>query len=294
MPLTPFKVYTSYLFPTKGGIDMWYFRALGTRKIIEFIFLCIFMLFFFGPLLNLLLLAFAGEWQYPDILPRVWSLDWWSFVLQDESLVRSMWLSFVIATIVTFISIIICIPAAYAFARIQFPLRRFFLFSFLLTNAFPKMGLYVAIAVLFYQMNLMNTFTGIILIHIINTLMFMTWIPSAAFENVHRSQEEAARDAGASPLRVFWHITLPMAKPGIIVASVFTFLSSLNEAEGTFLVGVPNYQTMPVIMYSIIADYPSTAGAVFSVILTLPTIILLFAARRFVGADTFANGFKMK
>ncbi|WP_067838931.1 ABC transporter permease [Amphibacillus sediminis] len=273
---------------------MWYFRTLGKRKIIEFIFLCLFMLFFFGPLLNLLLLAFAGEWQYPDILPSVWSLNWWSFVLQDESLVRSMWLSFVIATVVTLISIIICIPAAYAFARIRFPLRRFFLFSFLLTNAFPKMGLYVAIAVLFYQMNLMNTFTGIILIHIINTLMFMTWIPSAAFENVHKSQEEAARDVGASPLRVFWHITLPMAKPGIIVASVFTFLSSLNEAEGTFLVGVPNYQTMPVTMYSIIADYPSTAGAVFSVILTLPTIILLFAARRFVGADAFANGFKMK
>ncbi|MFC4401981.1 ABC transporter permease [Gracilibacillus xinjiangensis] len=273
---------------------MWYFRTLGERKIIEFIFLCIFMLFFFGPLLNLLLLAFAGEWQYPDVLPKVWSLEWWSFVLQDESIVKSMWLSFLIATIVTLISLIICIPAAYAFARIQFPLRRFFLFSFLLTNAFPKMGLYVAIAVLFYQMNLMNTFTGIILIHIINTLMFMTWIPSAAFENVHKSQEEAARDAGASPLRVFWHITLPMAKPGIIVASIFTFLSSLNEAEGTFLVGVPNYQTMPVIMYSIIADYPSTAGAVFSVILTLPTLILLFAARRFVGADAFASGFKMK
>ena len=67
---------------------------------------------------------------------------------------------------------------------LQFPFRRFFLFSYLLTNAFPKMGLYVAIAVLFYQLDLMNTFTGIVLIHIINTLMYMTWIPSAAFENV--------------------------------------------------------------------------------------------------------------
>lgn len=124
--------------------------------------------------------------------------------------------------------------------------------------------------------------------------MYMTWIPSAAFENVHRSQEESARDVGASPLKVFWHITLPMAKPGIIVASVFTFLSSLNEAEGTFLVGIPDYRTMPVIMYSIIADYPSTAGSVFSVILTLPTILLLVAARKFVGAESFANGFKLK
>ncbi|MGN7941027.1 ABC transporter permease subunit [Virgibacillus sp. 6R] len=278
----------------RGDDKLWYFKTLGLRKIVEFILLAIFLLFFFGPLLNLLLLAFSGEWQYPDVLPTSWSLEWWSFVLADESILRSMWLSFLIAALVTLISLIICIPAAYAFARISFPLRRFFLFSFLLTNAFPKMGLYVAIAVLFYQYGLMNTFIGIILIHLINTLMLMTWIPSAAFENVHRSQEESARDAGASPFKVFWHITLPMAKPGIIVASVFTFLSSLDEAQGTLLVGIPDYKTMPVIMYSIIADYPSTAGAVFSVILTLPTIILLFAARKFVGADSFANGMRLK
>ncbi|KAF6580748.1 carbohydrate ABC transporter permease, partial [Paenibacillus sp. EKM208P] len=75
-------------------------------------------------------------------------------------------------------------------------------------------------------------------------------------------------------------ITFPMALPGIVVASIFTFLASLDEAQGTLLVGTPDYKTMPVIMYSIIADYPSTTGAVFSVILTLPTIILLLAAKR--------------
>ncbi|SEN84412.1 putative spermidine/putrescine transport system permease protein [Amphibacillus marinus] len=273
---------------------MWFIKLIGKLKFTGFVCFFIFVIFFFGPLLNLLLLAFSGEWQYPDRLPSEWSLTWWTFVLQNDAIISSIWLSFLIATIVTLISLLICIPAAYAFARIQFPLRRFFLFSFLLTNAFPKMGLYVSIAVLFYQLNLMNTFVGIVLIHLINTLMYMTWIPSAAFENVHRSQEESARDVGASPLKVFWHITLPMAKPGIIVASVFTFLSSLNEAEGTFLVGIPDYRTMPVIMYSIIADYPSTAGSVFSVILTLPTILLLVAARKFVGAESFANGFKLK
>lgn len=273
---------------------MWYFKALPKFKIIEFAFVSIICLFFFGPLINLLILAFSGEWQYPDKLPASWSLKWWGFVLENDQVIRSILLSFGIAAIVTVFSIVICIPAAYAFARLQFPLRRVFLFSFLVTNAFPKMGLYVAIGVLFYQFGLMNTLLGVILIHIINTLMYMTWIPSAAFKNVHASQEEAARDAGASPFKVFWHITLPMAAPGIIVASIFTFLSSLDEAQGTLLVGVPDYQTMPVIMYSIIADYPSTAGAVFSILLTLPTIILLLAARKFLGADALANGFQMR
>ncbi|MFB5266086.1 ABC transporter permease [Paenibacillus enshidis] len=273
---------------------IWYLRSLGKRKILEFLVLIVFVVFFLVPLLNLLILAVSGKWQYPALLPQSFSLEWWRFVLSQDDVLSSMWLSFLIAVVVTASSVILCVPAAYAFARIKFPLSRWFLFSFLLTHAFPKMGLYVSIAVLFYKFGLMNTFVGIVLIHMVNTLMYMTWIPAASFRSVHRAQEESARDAGAGPLRVFWKITLPMAMPGIMVASVFTFLASLDEAQGTLLVGIPDYKTMPVIMYSIIADYPNTTGAVFSVILTLPTVILLLAARRFVSADVLAGGFQVK
>ncbi|MFB5677165.1 ABC transporter permease [Paenibacillus terreus] len=273
---------------------IWYLRSLGKRKILEFLVLIVFVVFFLVPLLNLLILAVSGKWQYPALLPQSFSLEWWRFVLSQDDVLSSMWLSFLIAVVVTASSVLLCVPAAYAFARITFPLSRWFLFSFLLTHAFPKMGLYVSIAVLFYKFGLMNTFVGIVLIHMVNTLMYMTWIPAASFRSVHRAQEESARDAGAGPLRVFWKITLPMAMPGIMVASVFTFLASLDEAQGTLLVGIPDYKTMPVIMYSIIADYPNTTGAVFSVILTLPTVILLLAARRFVSADVLAGGFQVK
>ncbi|OZB95336.1 ABC transporter permease [Paenibacillus sp. XY044] len=272
----------------------WYFKAIGPRKIVEFVALALFVIFFMGPLLNLAILAFTGKWNYPDLLPSVWSLKWWTFVFQQQDIAKSIGLSFIIAAMVTAISIVLCIPAAYAFARIRFPLSRFFLFSFLLTHAFPKMGLYVSIAVLFYKFGLMNTLAGVILIHIINVLMFMTWIPTSAFRNVHTAQEESARDVGASPFRVFRSITLPMALPGILVASIFTFLNSLDEAQGTFLVGIPDFKTMPIVMYSIISDYPAYAGAVFSIILTAPSIILLLAAQRFVSADVLASGFQIK
>ncbi|MFE6076398.1 ABC transporter permease [Paenibacillus sp. NPDC057886] len=272
----------------------WYWKHVGPRRIIEFVLLTVFAVFFAGPLVNLLVLAFSEKWNYPDILPQVWGFKWWEFVLAKDDIVSSISLSFLIATLVTLLSIVVCIPAAYAFARLQFPLKRMFLFSFLLTHAFPKMGLYVSIAVLFYRIGLMNTLLGVVLIHMINVLMFMTWIPTSAFRNVHRAQEESARDVGASPFKVFRSITLPMAMPGIMVASIFTFLNSLDEAQGTFLVGIPDYKTMPIVMYSIISDFPSSAGAVFSIILTLPTIILLVAAQRLVSADVLASGFQMK
>ncbi|UPK41516.1 MULTISPECIES: ABC transporter permease [Paenibacillus] len=273
---------------------LWYWKHVGPRRIIEFVLLTLFAVFFAGPLVNLLVLAFSERWNYPDILPQVWGFKWWEFVLAKDDIVSSISLSFLIATLVTLLSIVVCIPAAYAFARLQFPLKRMFLFSFLLTHAFPKMGLYVSIAVLFYRIGLMNTLLGVVLIHMINVLMFMTWIPTSAFRNVHRAQEESARDVGASPFKVFRSITLPMAMPGIMVASIFTFLNSLDEAQGTFLVGIPDFKTMPIVMYSIISDFPSSAGAVFSIILTLPTIILLVAAQRLVSADVLASGFQMK
>jgi len=273
---------------------LWYWKHVGMRRIVEFVLLTVFAIFFAGPLVNLLVLAFSEKWNYPDVLPQVWGFKWWEFVLAKDDIVSSISLSFLIAMLVTILSIVVCIPAAYAFARIQFPLKKIFLFSFLLTNAFPKMGLYVSIAVLFYKIGLMNTLLGVVLIHMINVLMFMTWIPTAAFRSIHRAQEESARDVGASPFKVFRSVTLPMAMPGIVVASIFTFLNSLDEAQGTFLVGIPDYKTMPIVMYSIISDFPSSAGAVFSIILTLPTIILLVAAQRLVSADVLASGFQMK
>jgi putative spermidine/putrescine transport system permease protein len=274
-----------------------YWRAMGPKRLLEALVLTVFLLFFYGPLLNTVMIAFADNYNYvenPGFLPKIFSLTWWQFVLTQKNLVSSISLSFIVATVTTVGSLCICLPAAYAFARFDFPLKHFFQFSFLFANAFPKMGLYVSIAILFYKLNLMGTFPGVFLIHLLGSLMYMTWIPAGAFRSVHSTQEEAARDVGATPWQTFRHITMPMAMPGIMVACIFTFLQSMEEAQGTLLVGVPNFKTIPVVMYGVIYDYPSTAGAVFAVILVLPTIILLAVFRKFVGADAMASGFKMK
>lgn len=274
-----------------------YYHAMGPKRLLEAILLTVFMLFFYGPLVNTLMIAFADRYMYAEsraFLPPAFSLKWWQFVLSQKNLVSAISLSFIVATATTLGSLLICLPAAYAFARINFPLKALFQFSFLFANAFPRMGLYVSIAIIFFKLNLMGTFMGVFLIHLLGTLMYMTWIPAGAFRSVHAHQEEAARDVGATPFQTFRHITLPLAAPGIMVACVFTFLQSMEEAQGTLLVGVPNFKTIPVVMYGVIYDYPSTAGAVFAVILVLPTIILLTVFRRFAGADALAAGFRQK
>jgi putative spermidine/putrescine transport system permease protein len=169
-----------------------------------------------------------------------------------------------------------------------------FMFSFLLSNAFPKIGLYIMMGVVFFKLNLMGTLPGVIAIHVVNSLMYMTWIPAGAFKSVHKEQEEAARDAGATPWQTFRHVTLPLAMPGILTAAIFTFLASIEEAQGTLLIGMPKIKTLSVLMYSVIIDYPATAGAVVAVILVIPTVVLFAILRKSVGMEAFSKGIMMK
>lgn len=271
-----------------------YYYAVGRKKFIEFIVLAVFIIFFYGPLMNLFMLAFAEQYEVPAVIPQEFGLKWWEFILNQNSLLSSIGTSLVLAVVTTLVSMVICIPAAYALARYDFPGRRIFLLSFLLTNAFPKIGIYTSIAILFIRYGLIGTWAGVIIIHVINTMLFMVWLPSGAFRAIHRQQEEAARDVGAGPIRTFFKVTFPLAMPGIAVASIYTFLGSMEEAQGTLLVGLPNIRTMPTEMFGIILDYPATAGAAFAVILIIPTIILLFVLRRYIGPEAIAGGFKMK
>jgi len=271
-----------------------YYRAVGRKRFFEFLILAVFLIFFYGPLANMLMLAFANKYQVPALIPQEFGFQWWKFILSQENLVRSIAISFLFAVVTTSVSFVLCVPAAYAIARFDFKGRRMFMLSFLLSNAFPKLGIYMSIAIIYYKLNLMGTFLGVMLIHMINTMMFMVWLPASAFRGVHRQQEEAARDVGAGPLRTFAKVTMPMAMPGIVVGCMYTFLGSLEEAQGTLLVGIPQWRTMTTEMYGVIYDYPSTAGAVFAVILMIPAMVILISMRRFIGPEAIAGGFKMK
>lgn len=269
------------------------YYLLGKNKFWEYILFAVFILVFYGPLLNMLTLSFAGNYNYPDVVPKTYGLKWWKFILSNKNLVSSITQSLILAIVVTALSLLICLPAAYAIARFQFKGRTLVRLSFLLTNAFPKMGIYTAMAVVFYKIHLMGTFTGVVLVHIVNTMMFMVWIPSGAFANVHIQQEESARDVGAGPVRTFFHITMPLAWPGIIVASLYTFLGSMEEAQGSLLIGLPNVHTMPSELYGIIMSYADTAGSVFAVILLIPALILLIVFRKYLSGEAMSKGFRM-
>jgi putative spermidine/putrescine transport system permease protein len=250
--------------------------------------------FIIGPLVWLAAHAFATAWTFPNLWPDGYTFSWWKTIIGDQSLIESIRNSLIISPIVVALSSIICLPAAYAFSRYEFFGRKIFLIGMFAANAFPKIGLFASIATLYYTLNLMGTVVGVVIIQLLGTIIFMTWIPAAAFSAVPRNLEDAARDAGASKLRVFWDITLRLAMPGILVAMVMSFLASFDESQGTYLVGVPTIYTMPTKMYALVLNYPIQIAAVFSLLLALPSVLLISIARKHIIGGQLAEGFQIK
>ena len=248
--------------------------------------------FIVGPMLNVLVWAFTeARIQPPRLVPERWSLKWWGETFARLDVAGGFMTSIGIATLVTLIAAAICLPAAYAFARMEFRGRTPLLLSFLIVNAFPRFGIYITIAVVLFRLGLVGTVPGVVLIQLVNTLLFMIWIPTAAFQRVDRSLEEAALDAGASRLRVFVQITLPMVLPALSASILLTFVGTFYETQGALLIGIPDVTTLPVVMVTLINHHIRQLGAVLSVALWVPSLVLLIFAQRVLRGGTLAAGF---
>ena len=243
------------------------------------------------PLIVVATWSVANVWRYPSVIPQEFGFRYWHMTLVRADVWTSITTSITLACVVTALSAIICLPAAFAFARLEFPGRSVLFFSFIAGQAFPKFGLYVTIATIFLGLGLVGTFWGVVLIQLVSTLMFMVWIPVAAFQGVDRRLEEAARDVGASAVRVFVSITLPQALPAIIAAVLLTFVGTFYETEGAWLIGAPTVRTMPLVMITFInSEVVVQYGAVLSVVLWVPSFALMLFARRFLGPQALGRG----
>ncbi len=268
--------------------------AAVSRRVVTGVVFVVIAVFILGPLVWLGAHAFAVTWNYPALLPTGLTFRWWAVVFQNPQLAAAVKNSLYFTPLTVIASMVICLPAAYAFSRFSFPGRRVFLIGLFATNAFPKMGLFVSMASLFYGLHLMNSIVGIVIVQFVGTVVFMTWIPAAAFSSVPRNLEEAARDAGAGRLRTFFTVTLPLALPGILVAVLMSFLASFDEAQGTYLVGAPTYLTMPTEMYTLVLNYPRQVAAVFAILLSIPSVVLLLVARKYIMGGRLAEGFQIR
>ncbi|MBT3068874.1 ABC transporter permease [Rhodoferax sp. U11-2br] len=244
----------------------------------------------FGPLLNMLIWTVTEAWYYPAKLPVRWGFAFWDKVFRPEAgAMRALSTSLIIALLTVVLSLAVAIPAGYALSKRHLPLRSLFLLFFLLPQAFPTVAVHLNIARMFYGLGLTGTIWGVMLVHAIQGLVLAIWIASAAFAAIGQEQVEAARNLGASPLRAFLTVSLPLAAPGLMASAIFVFLISLDEFSGTFFVGVPNIQTLPLTMLNAAMEGNYQIASITALLLLIPSTLFMLFVERFLKADVLAS-----
>lgn len=253
--------------------------------------LVVMALLMLGPIITVIVWAFAVKWRYPNLAPTEWGLKYWDVILHRSSVIEPIITSLAITSVSTTLAAAICWPAAYAFARIKFPGRQLLLFSFIAAQAVPKFALFVSIATVFLRLGLIGTFWGVVMVQMLSAVLLMIWIPTAAFRGIPPALEEAGFDLGASRLRVFLSITLPQAMPALAASYVLSFVAILFEVDSALLIGAPKITTMPLTLLTLSTQVIVQEAAVLCVVIWVPCFALLLLTRRFMTSKGIAQGF---
>jgi ABC-type spermidine/putrescine transport system permease subunit II len=244
----------------------------------------------FGPLANLGLWSLAEAWYFPSKLPSQWGFRYWEHVFRPTGrAIESLWISVWIALLTVAICLVVSVPAGWALARGRLPWRALVMLAFLLPQAFPSLPVYINIARIFHEFGLNGTIPGVVLVHTLHGLVYAVWITTAAFTAVDIELEHAARNIGASGLRTFFSITLPLAAPGIMASAIFVFLESLDEFTGTYFVGAPDVTTLPLLLFTASMAGNYQISSVTALILLVPSVIFMLTVERFLKADVLAK-----
>jgi len=264
------------------------------RKTIEIVIFAIFIFFLFAPLLSLGIWSVALRWYWPHTLPQQIGFDYWlqalgvtkSLTLGAVNVLPAFWLSLGIAIIVVIITMAIAIPAGYSLAKLKIPalLKGTILILFLLPRAFPQQPVFLNLMLMFNKIGLTGTVLGVVFVHIVVGLVFAVWITTSTFSSIPPELEEAARSVGATRLKAFFKVTLPISTPGLIASAVFVFLTSMDEFTGTFWVGLPFVTTLPMTLYSASGSNIQFAS-VIAILLLIPSILFMIVIQKFLKAE---------
>lgn len=213
----------------------------------------------------------------PSFLPKVWQWSTYADVLGDERFLAWLRTSLLVGLASTVIVILVAVPAAYMTARYTFPGRTPFLLLVLITQMFSPTALVVGLYREFFELNLINTYGALILTNAAFNLAFAVWILHGFFSSIPTEIEEAALLDGVSRWQSLRRIMLPLILPGLVTATIFTFIAAWNEyVVALTLIIDDSKKPLTVGFRSYVTGYEQNWDQLFaaSVIAVVPVVIL--------------------
>lgn len=238
-----------------------------------FLFLILF------PLSSMFIQSFQNSWD-----------GFLSELTKPEALF-ALKLTLIVAVIATLLNVVLGGVVAYVLVRYDFFGKSFFNSLVDLPIAIPTVVAGLTLILLYgpnsiigaffgkFGMQIIFAFPGIILATLFVTFPFMVRSVEPMLEEIERESEEAAKTLGASNLQIFWYVTLPAIKRGILSGATLTFARALGEFGAVIMVSgiiIMKTQTAPLYVYAEAENFNPTGASVISVILAIASFSMLF------------------
>lgn len=240
----------------------------------------------FLPIALVIVLSFGAD-SYTVIPPSGYSMRWYANILERGEFVSGFLTSLYVAAITTPVSVTIGTLAAYGLWRHPSPTARSLESVMMLPVLLPLVVTGLALLVFFNRAEFYSGFWTITIAHVIITFPYSFRAVMAALSRYDRQLDEAAASLRVPPWVAFWHVTLPMIRPGLFAGGLFAFVMSFDDFAVTIFLITPETTTLPVAIYQYMEwNLDPTVSAV-SAVLVFGAVVGALIIERFIGMDRF-------
>ncbi|HLH74243.1 MAG TPA: carbohydrate ABC transporter permease [Chloroflexota bacterium] len=250
------------------------------------------------PIITLILNSFRSTEQIlsaTTIIPTQPSLVNYTYVVRRTSFFLYLRNSGIMAGGGMVASIVAATLAGYALSRFRSAILSGYTRLLILLQMFPILLALIPLFILFRNLHLVNTYFSVLILYTVGQLPFATLMFRAFFNGIPRDLEEAALIDGASRLRSFGLVVLPLAGPAIAAVAIFAFLFSYNEylIASIFLRSQTLY-TVPVGIQQFMQQYATDWGSLMAsaTIAMLPTFVLFLLIQKYMTYGAIGSGLK--
>lgn len=264
-------------------------------KILEALATQVMMIAIVGPFFFIFFFMFWNSLK-PDYLffePGTWVFDpmWSNYidVYEQSDLVKNIGNSLIISSLATLIGLACGLLTAYTVAR--YNLQKLAM-AILLTRMVPYITALVPFWIVYKHVGLLNTYTGLILSHLVITIPFGVWIMIGFIEDIPKDLEEAAWIDGASRTQAFLKVILPLATPGMVATAILCFIFSWNNFQLALVLGGFDVSTAPVSVFKYADPEAGGSGQMMAAatMVTIPVFFIVLAIQKQLAAGLTVGG----
>jgi multiple sugar transport system permease protein len=217
--------------------------------------------------------------EYPPVFVFAPTLSNFRNVVWQTPFAQYTWNSVLVSFGSVAVGMLLGLPAAYGIARHG---HRTLALSILVCRMIPGISFLVPWFIVFRALGLIDTYTGLVIAHLVITVPLITWIMIGFFEEVPLELEEAGRIDGCSRLGVFLRIALPLVRPGLVSAGILALIFAWNSFLFPLILAGVKTKTLPVVVYSFMTfDYLDLGGIyAASTLITLPVVVMVLLVQR--------------